>query len=224
MSCCPEGRVIAPDQCAPLLSVSGLVRSFGWVRVLDRVDLQVGAREAVAVVGPNGSGKTTLLRCVIGADRPSAGTVELDGRPLREHETYTRRRLASLMEDVDCFGDLTVAEHLSLLLCAHGDPAPDAHAAELLMQAGLGTVADRFPVALSSGQRRRLGLAACFARPRVLVVLDEPEQRLDRAGRRWLTGLLLREKQLEHGVLIATHDHRLVRAVADRVVHLGVQS
>ena len=85
----------------------------------------------------------------------------------------------------------------------------------------LAGAADQLPVWLSSGQRRRLALLTCFARPRVLVVLDEPEQRLDRAGRRWLEARLLAEKQAGHGVLFASHDRGLVRAVADRVVHLG---
>jgi ABC-type multidrug transport system ATPase subunit len=206
----------------PLLVVAGLRRSFGPVTALAGVDLQVGWGEAVAVVGPNGSGKSTLLRCVAGADRPSAGTVELCGQPLREQRPDVRRQVAALLEDLEFFPDLSVREHLALLMCAHGDDGPDQHAAELLAEAGLAGVADRVPVGLSTGQRQRLALVTCFARPRILVVLDEPEQRLDRGGRRWLTARLRAEKESGHGVLFATHDRGLVRAIADRVVDLGV--
>jgi ABC-2 type transport system ATP-binding protein len=209
------------ERTGPLLTVTGLCRSFGQVAVLAGVDLQVGWGEAVAVTGPNGSGKTTLLRCVTGADRPSAGTVELCGRPLREHDPAARRSVAAVLDDVEFFADLPVVEHLALLMCAHGDDSPDEHAADLLAEAGLAGAADQLPVGLSSGQRRRLALLTCFARPRVLVVLDEPEQRLDRAGRRWLEARLLADKQAGHGVLFASHDQGLVRAVADRAVHLG---
>jgi ABC-2 type transport system ATP-binding protein len=209
------------EHTGPLLTVTGLCRSFGQVAVLAGVDLQVGWGEAVAVTGPNGSGKTTLLRCVTGADRPSAGTVELCGRPLREHDPWARRSVAAVLDDAEFFTDLPVVEHLALLMCAHGDDSPDEHAAGLLTEAGLAGAADQLPVGLSSGQRRRLALLSCFARPRVLVVLDEPEQRLDRAGRRWLEARLLADKQAGHGVLFASHDRGLVRAVADRVVHLG---
>jgi ABC-2 type transport system ATP-binding protein len=209
-----------PADDGPLLSVSGLSRVFGHVPVIEGIDLQVDWGEAVAVTGPNGSGKTTLLRCVVGADRPSAGVVELCGRPLREHEPDARRRVAAVLDDVEFFADLSIAEHLTLLLAAHGADAPDEQARTFLAEASLADIADHLPAALSSGQRRRLALLTCFVRPRVLVVLDEPEQRLDRAGRAWLAHRLLQEKKLGHGVLMATHDSDLTRAVADRVLQL----
>jgi ABC-type multidrug transport system ATPase subunit len=213
--------LLAPDRAGPLLLVAGLSRNFGEHPVLAGVDLEVGWGEAVAVVGPNGSGKTTLLRCVAGSDRPSAGTVELCGRPLQEPVPAIRRQVASLVEEIEFFADLSVREHLALLMCAHGDDAPDDHAAELLSEAGLVSAADQLPAGLSSGQRRRLALATCFARPRILMLLDEPEQRLDRAGRHWLASRLLAEKAAGHGVLFASHDRALVRATADRVINLG---
>lgn len=215
-----DGSPVPPVRADVLLRVTGLYRSFGDEPVLTGVDLEVGAGEAVALVGPNGSGKTTLLRCVAGSDRPTAGTVELCGRPLREHEPDTRRRVAAVLDDIEFFADLSVCEHLALLMCAHGDSDPDRHAAQLLAEADLSGAADQLPVGLSSGQRRRLALATCFARPRILTLLDEPEQRLDRDGRRWIAGRLLAEKEAGRGVLFASHDRGLVRAVADTVVDL----
>jgi ABC-2 type transport system ATP-binding protein len=212
-SSAPDGRL--------LLRVTGLGRSFAGRAVLSGIDLQVGAGQAVALVGPNGSGKTTLLRCVAGLDRPTAGRVELCGVPLREHDPQARRQVAAVLDDIDFFVDLSVHEHLALLMCAHGDDDPDQHASDLLAEAGLAGAADQLPVGLSSGQRRRLALTTCFARPRTLVLLDEPEQRLDRAGRRWLTGRLQAEKAAGRGVLFASHDRGLVRAVADQVLELS---
>lgn len=217
-----ETAAPAPGEAGQVvLKVAGLRRSFASVAVLTGIDLEVSAGEAVALVGPNGSGKTTLLRCVIGADRPTAGTVELCGRPLREHDPEVRRRVAAVLDDVEFFADLSVREHLALLMCAHGDDSPDEHAEELLAEVGLAGAADQLAAGLSSGQRRRLALATCFARPRILVLLDEPEQRLDRLGRRWLTTRLLAEKAAGRALLFASHDRGLVRAVADRVVTLG---
>jgi ABC-2 type transport system ATP-binding protein len=213
-----------PERAVPLLAIAGLRRSFGEVNVLSGVDAVVRGGEAVAVVGPNGSGKSTLLRCVAGMDRPSAGTIQLCGRPMRERDPQTRRSVAAVLDDVEFFADLAVAEHLALLMSAHGDAAPDEHAADLLGEVGLAGAADQLPAGLSSGQRRRLALVACFARPRLLVLLDEPEQRLDSGGRRWLTGRLLAEKQASRGVLFASHDRSLVKAVADRVLDLGAAS
>jgi ABC-2 type transport system ATP-binding protein len=216
----PRGDVPWPDD-RPILSVRGMTKSFGARTVLADVDLTVGPGEAVAVTGPNGSGKTTLLRCVSGLDRASAGTLEVVGVPLREHDPDARRRIAAVLDDVEFFVDVPAIEHLALLLLAHGDRDPDAHAAKLLEEAGLGEIAMQLPVGLSSGQRRRLALLTCFARPRMLVVLDEPEQRLDHEGRRWLIRQLRREKELGHGVLLATHDRELTNDIADHMVELG---
>jgi ABC-type multidrug transport system ATPase subunit len=213
-----------PERPAPLLAITGLRRTFGEVDVLSGVDAEVRPGEAVAVVGPNGSGKSTLLRCVAGKDRPSAGSITLCGRPMRERDPDTRRSVAAVLDDVEFFADLAVVEHLALLMSAHGDGEPDQHAAGLLAEVGLAGAADQLPTGLSSGQRRRLALATCFARPRMLILLDEPEQRLDRAGRDWLTGRLLAEKEEGRGVLFASHDRSLVTAVADRVLDLGAAS
>lgn len=205
----------------PILSARGLTRSFRTRTVLAAVDLTIGPGEAVAVTGPNGSGKTTLLRCVSGFDRPTAGVVEVAGEPVREHDPATRRRIATVLDDAEFFLDVPVVEHLALLLLAHGAQDPDDRAAALLDDAGLGDIAMQLPIGLSSGQRRRLALLACFARPRLLVVLDEPEQRLDDSGRAWLVRQLHREKDSGHGVLLATHDQQLTRDIADRVLELG---
>src|ERR1700753_2518247 len=143
-----------------LLTLTGLRRSFGADEILSGIDAEVRPGEAVAVVGPNGSGKSTLLRCVAGADRPSAGTIRLRGRPMRERDPQTRRSVAAVLDDVEFFADLAVAEHLALLMSAHGDAAPDEHAADLLGEVGLAGAADQLPAGLSSGQRRRRAVAA----------------------------------------------------------------
>jgi len=97
----------------PLLAITGLRRSFGEVEVISGIDTEVRPGEAVAVVGPNGSGKSTLLRCVTGADRPSAGSIRLCGQPMRERDPKTRRSVAAVLDDVEFFADLAVAEHLA---------------------------------------------------------------------------------------------------------------
>jgi ABC-type Fe3+/spermidine/putrescine transport system ATPase subunit len=135
---CGWSRLIAvqtpplSERALPLLAITGLRRSFGEVDVLSGVDAEVGPGEAVAVVGPNGSGKSTLLRCVAGMDRPSAGSIRLCGRPMRERDPQTRRSVAAVLDDVEFFADLAVVEHLALLMSAHGDAAPDEHAVGLL--------------------------------------------------------------------------------------------
>jgi ABC-2 type transport system ATP-binding protein len=216
------------------LEVQGLTRRFGNLVVFEEISFTVGPGAAAVVLGPNGAGKTTLLRCVVGADRPDAGEVRLDGRRFDETEPWVRAAVATALDDIDFFPDLSVAEHLELLAYAHsaasliradrrsrrlggtGDPVDD-----VLVELGIDDARDQLPATLSSGQRRRLALASCFVRPRRLMVLDEPEQRLDTRGRAWLADRLVREKAAGTTVLLASHDPELIEAVADVRVEIG---
>jgi ABC-2 type transport system ATP-binding protein len=92
---------------------------------------------------------------------------------------------------------------------------------DVLEELDLTDQSDQLPHSLSSGQRRRLGLATGLVRPKRLLVLDEPEARLDEEGRAWLTERLRREKTAGVAILVASHDSQLVQALADRVVRLG---
>lgn len=212
---------VGGDEGEALLELSGLTRRFGSLEVLSGVDVTLRAGQAAAVVGPNGSGKSTLLRCVVGADAPDAGEVRLDGRVVRESDPRFRAAVASLLDDMDFFPDLSVSEHLELLARAHGAPNPAEEIAAALIELRLDGAADQLPITLSSGQRRRLALASCLVRPRRLLLLDEPEQRLDTGGRRWLAKRLIREKAFGCAILMATHDDELVYEVSDLTVEMG---
>jgi ABC-2 type transport system ATP-binding protein len=204
-----------------LLVVRGLTRRYGETDVVKDLDLDVQPGEAVALVGRNGAGKSTVLRCVVGLDEPTAGTVMIGDRPFDERDPRTRADVATVLDDLDFFPDLSVVEHLDLFAKAHGVPEAESAVDEVLQELGLVDCSGQLPGTLSSGQRRRLALASAFVRPRRLLVLDEPEQRLDTAGIAWLVKRLLAEKEQGLGVLMACHATEVVDAVADRVVDLG---
>ncbi len=208
----------------PLLQVSGLRRRFGEHEVLHGLTFDVRAGQAVAVVGPNGSGKSTLLQCVMGIQPPDSGSVTLRGAPLVESDPAVRAELAAVDDSVDFFPDLSVAEHLGLLAAVHDVPDADAVVRALLEEVGLTEQRNQLPGTLSSGQRRRLALASAFVRPRSLLLLDEPEQRLDGQGVDWLIGRLLDEKAAGGAVLFASHHAGLIDAVADARCEPGRQS
>ncbi|WGY02957.1 ABC transporter ATP-binding protein [Nocardioides sp. QY071] len=207
-----------------VLSVRGLARSFGEHRVLADLDLEVRAGSAAVLVGPNGAGKSTALRCITGADQPDAGTVEVLGEPLDERSPTIRAAMAVVMDDLDFFPDLTVVEHLDLFARAHRTPDADAVVDDVLDEVGLTAQSGQLPTSLSSGQRRRLALASAFVRPRRLLVLDEPEQRLDQDGLAWLAERLLAEKAAGLAIVLASHAPALVDAIADDVVSLARHS
>jgi len=205
-----------------LLRVSGLRRRFGEHEVLHGLSFEVRPGQAVAVVGPNGSGKSTLLQCVMGIQHPDSGSVTLHGRPLVESDPAVRAEIAAVDDSVDFFPDLSATEHLGLLAAVHDVPDADAVVRALLDEVGLTDQRNQLPGTLSSGQRRRLALASAFVRPRSLLLLDEPEQRLDGQGIDWLIGRLLDEKAAGGAVLFASHHAGLIEAVADeRLVPSG---
>ncbi|MEH1028100.1 ABC transporter ATP-binding protein [Micromonospora profundi] len=201
------------------LTVRGLSRNFGNLVVLDDVSFALPAGRIAVVLGANGSGKTTLLRCVVGADRPDAGEVLVQGRRADETDPQVRTLVAAALDDIDFFPDLSVVEHLELVAYAHGGNAEPVE--EVLVELGLEPARDQLPVTLSSGQRRRLALASCFVRPRRVLILDEPEQRLDVRGRQWLAQRLRRERDAGTAVLLASHDPELIDAVVDERIEIG---
>ncbi|QCX29251.1 ABC transporter ATP-binding protein [Nocardioides jishulii] len=177
--------------------------------------------EVVALVGPNGAGKTTLLRCVVGLDEPDSGEVLLDGRPLDTRDAAVRGDVLALLDDTAWFPDLTVLEHLDLLARADSVVDPTTVARTALADLGLTRVADQVPGTLSSGQRQRLSLAVALVRPWRLLLVDEPEQRLDADGRAWLGEWLALQAREGRSVLMACHSDELVTASGARVLEVG---
>jgi ABC-2 type transport system ATP-binding protein len=204
-----------------VLKVTGLRRAFGPNTIFDKFNLEVRAGEAIALTGRNGAGKSTLLRCLVGADRPDDGTITVCGNPMSETSPDIRRDVATVIDDLDFFPDLSVVEHLDLLARAHGIADPDPIVDEVLEEVQLVPQSGQLPGTLSSGQRRRLALATAFVRPRKLLILDEPEQRLDTEGVSWLAARLKSERQQGLAIVFASHEPSLVETVATRVVELG---
>ncbi|MEU9763917.1 ABC transporter ATP-binding protein [Streptomyces sp. NPDC047985] len=202
---------------AALLTVRGVSRTFGEREALRAVDLEVAAGERVALLGPNGSGKSTLLRVACGRDRPTTGTVEFDGEPMTEDDARVRARVAVVGDVLSCYPDLTVRQHLELVAVAYDVPGDRID--ELLCDQRLTDHADSLPSALSSGLLQAMLLASALLRPRDLLVLDEPEQRLDPGARGRLADVLRAEGDNGTAVLFATHHHELARA-AHRVIVL----
>lgn len=204
-----------------VLQVENLKKAYGPVTIVEDFSMKVHAGEAVALTGRNGAGKSTVLRCLVGADRPDEGTVTVNGIKVSETNPKIRRSVATVIDDLDFFPDLSVVEHLDLLARAHGVPDPETAVDEVLDEVQLVPQSGQLPGTLSSGQRRRLALATAFVRPRKLLVLDEPEQRLDVEGVEWLAARLAAERQRGLAIVMASHEPRLVDAVATRIVRVG---
>ncbi len=196
------------------------------VDVLSDVSLEAPAGEVTAVVGPAGSGKTSLLHLLAGLDRPAAGTVTLDGRPLRELDdvelTRLRRdRIGLLLPGASVLPTITVRENVALpLLIARRPYEPEAVDA-LLDRVGLGERRDEMPGNLTAAERQRAALArSLVGRPSVLLA-DEPAGGLEPEEGAHLL-LLLRAIAREDGITVVlfTRDIDDAAGVTDRIVEL----
>ena len=203
-----------------VLEVTNLKKAYGPVTIVEGFNLTVKAGEAVALTGRNGAGKSTVLRCLVGADRPDEGTVMVCGNRMNEANPQIRQDVATVIDDLDFFPDLAVVEHLDLLARAHGLEDPDALVDEVLDEVQLVPQAGQLPTTLSSGQRRRLALATALVRPRRLLVLDEPEQRLDVEGVEWLGRRLKNDMRDGLAIVLASHEPSLIKAIGAREVRL----
>jgi ABC-2 type transport system ATP-binding protein len=212
----------SPPPPPPLLALAGVSRRYGDRLALAPADLTLAAGQCTAVLGTNGSGKSTLLRIAAGRDTPTSGQAAYRGRALTEDDLMVRTEIAVVGDMVSAYPDLTVREHLELVAVAHGAGRGTADLVDrALAECNLEGHGGALPGSLSSGQLQKLHLAAVLVRPRRLLVLDEPEQRLDPLARRWLAGLVSREIDAGVAVLMATHHTELAGAVAGHVVVLS---
>jgi putative ABC transport system ATP-binding protein len=196
------------------------------VDVLHDVSLEAPAGTVTAVVGPAGSGKTSLLHLLAGLDRPSSGTVSLDGRTLRglddiELTRLRRDSIGLLLPAASVLPTITVRENVTLpLLIARRPPAPEAVDA-LLERVGLAAVADRRPAELTASGRQRVALARALIGGPSLLLADEPASDMNPEEGAHLL-LLLREIAHEDGVavIVFTRDVDDAAGVADQIVAL----
>lgn len=233
----------SPDDRRPLLRLERLGVSFGGVRALQGLDLEVGEGEIVSLIGPNGAGKTTVFNCVTGMARPSGGRVLLDGRPLvaRRPHRITRHGVARTFQNIRLFANMTVLENVLVGSDArhrtsvpgalvrsrrHRREETDARALALALLDFVGIATRSSDVAsnLSYGDQRRLEIARALAtRPRLLL-LDEPAAGMNPAEKRALVGLIRRIQRLGLTLLLIEHDMGLVMDISDRIVVLNFGS
>ena len=196
------------------------------VHALRGVSLSVEPGELVAVMGPSGSGKSTLLNLAGGLDRPTAGTVLVEGTDLgglsrAELAAVRRRSVGYVFQEFNLIPALTAAENVALPRELDGVRLREARrqAAAALEEVGLSEVAGRFPDELSGGQRQRVAIARALVGPRRLVLADEPTGALDSHTGEWILRLLRSRCDAGAAGVLVTHEARHA-AWADRVVFL----
>jgi putative ABC transport system ATP-binding protein len=213
---------------ATVLRAQGLAKTYSGdgieVLALRGVDLEVDAGEFVAVMGPSGCGKSTLLHLLGGLDRPTAGSIELDGRRVESLSeaawaVLRRRELGFVFQFFNLVGTLTVAENVELPARLVGASPAEARRRreELLERLGVSARADTLPSRLSGGQQQRVAIARALVNRPAMLLADEPTGNLDSASAAEVLGLLRELKADGQTLVLVTHDAR-VAASADRVL------
>ncbi|WP_405976648.1 ABC transporter ATP-binding protein [Streptomyces sp. NBC_00988] len=195
------------------MSFVGAVKSFGAVRAVDGVDLEIGRGETVALLGRNGAGKSTTISLLLGLNAPDAGTVELFGAA---PELAVRNGLVgAMLQEARAVPRVTVGELVAFVARRYPSPMPVARALEL---AGIGDLAGRRVDRLSGGQTQRVRFAVALAGNPSLIVLDEPTAALDVEARHAFWQSMRAFARRGHTVLFSTHYLEEADAHADRIV------
>ncbi len=214
-----------------MIQLSGLRKVYpspgGDVVALDGIDLHVERGTVHGIVGRSGAGKSTLIRCLTGLERPTSGSVTVDGVTISDLPESrlrdARRRTGMVFQHVNLLDSRTIAANVAYPLEVAGVPRPQraARVAELLDLVGLADRAGAYPAQLSGGQKQRVGIARALATEPAVLLCDEPTSALDGETTRQILGLVrdLRDR-LGITVVVITHEPAVVREVCDHVTLL----
>lgn len=203
-----------------LIEIRDLAKSFGNVKAVDDISLDIESGEFITLLGPSGSGKTTVLRMIAGFENPDAGSIKLNGEDITHLPPFDRD-VNTVFQDYALFPHMSVQENVEYGLrtrkVAKAERAKQA--LEAIASVKLEETVNRLPHQLSGGQRQRIALArALVLRPRVLL-LDEPLGALDRQLREEMQ-VELKKIQRDAGItfVFVTHDQEEAMRMSDRIV------
>src|SRR5687768_11836775 len=213
----------------PMIQTRGLIRRFRsgpkTITVLDDVSVSIARGEFVAVMGPSGSGKSTLLALLAGLDRPSGGSVSIDGEAIEgmgedKLALLRRRKIGFVFQSFHLLGNFTALENVMLPLELLRVKGARERARELLSRVGLGDRGHHYPSQLSGGEQQRVALARAFAPDPAVLLADEPTGNLDGENGRIVLEMMLGLRR-DHGttLVLVTHDPALA-SLSDRIVRL----
>ena len=210
----------------PLVSIRDLHKSFGSLKVLKGVSLDVNPGEKAVIIGPSGSGKSTLLRCVNWLERPDSGQIAIDGKVLDEKTTNinkVRAEVGMVFQRFNLFPHRTALENVAMaprLALKVQRHEAEVEAFRLLKQVGLEDKADAYPNQLSGGQQQRVAIARALAMGPKVMLFDEVTSALDPELVYEVLEAMKRLADEGMTMLIVTHEVRFGEEVGDRLIFM----
>jgi polar amino acid transport system ATP-binding protein len=220
----------------PLLRVERLSKSFGSLRVLQNINMQVERGKVVCIVGPSGSGKSTLLRCLNQLETPDAGAVFLNGEPIglrwKGDRLYRmsfnelaaqRRRMGMVFQNFNLFPHRTALENVTegpIVVKKTPKALAEAEATAILEKVGLADRAHHYPRQLSGGQQQRVAIARSLAMQPDLMLFDEPTSALDPELVGDVLNVMRRLANEGMTMIVVTHEMSFAREVANHLIFM----
>ena len=212
-----------------ILETRGLRKIYGSgdteVRALDGVDLAVEKGEFAAVVGTSGSGKSTLLHMLGGLDRPTSGTVTVDGRELSSLKDealtiFRRRKIGFVFQNYNLVPVLNVYENIVLPIQLDGGQPDKAYMNQIIDTLGLESKLQNLPNNLSGGQQQRVAIARALAAKPAIILADEPTGNLDsRTSQDVMSLLKVTSQRFAQTIVMITHNEEIAQ-MADRIIRI----
>lgn len=209
-----------------MISIENLHKSYGEVKVLQGIDLEIAEKEVVAIIGPSGSGKSTLLRCMNYLEEPTEGTISVDGILLdgEANINKVREEVGMVFQRFNLFPHMTVLQNIMLapIKVRHVAKAEaEADARKLLARVGLADKAEIYPEQLSGGQQQRVAIARALAMKPKVMLFDEPTSALDPEMVGEVLDVMRSLASEGMTMVIVTHEMGFAREVADRVLFVA---
>ncbi|MFJ6851115.1 ABC transporter ATP-binding protein [Streptomyces sp. NPDC091271] len=200
------------------IDVHELTKDYGPTRAVDHLTFSVRPGLVTGFLGPNGAGKSTTMRLVLGLNRATGGSGRIGGKPYASLGNPLRR-VGALLDAQAAHGSRTARNHLLALATSNG--ISGSRVEEVLVEAGLGSVAERRIKTFSLGMRQRLGIAAALLGDPEVVMLDEPSNGLDPEGIVWIRELMRKLAGEGRTVLVSSHLMNETSSFADHLIVLG---
>ena len=207
-----------------MIAVKNLQKSFGGLKVLDGIDLDVEQGDVIVLVGPSGCGKSTFLRCLTHLEEPTGGQIFLDGKEVKDRDIdQVRSKMGMVFQHFNLFPHMTVKKNITLapvLLKKKTQAEADKQAMELLERIGLADKANEYPNMLSGGQKQRIAIVRALAMDPEVLLFDEPTSALDPE----MVGEVLELMKVlaKNGMtmVVVTHEMGFAKEVASRVIFI----